>query len=74
MVERIIKSNMPADNACGQNGFQGPSSAKAGSKKPPHGDWQTRAVDENPIAPAHGHRNRSVADPVAKVPSTTIRR
>jgi hypothetical protein len=81
MSNEIIGSKIPARNGYGQNGAQNASSDLPGEKTTsgflpkgvvPNDATQVRTVSAQPIAPAHGMRDRAAETP-AKVPSKTHR-
>jgi hypothetical protein len=78
--DQFIKSDAPADDGYGRNGFTGPSSDLPGKKTtsgflPKAGapiNSQTRTVLADPIPTMYGHKP-STPNPV-KVPASTNRR
>lgn len=82
MSTEINVSKIPAANGYGQNGNAHASSDLPGENTTsgllpkvtvPNDARQIRKVSAQPIAPAHGIRNRAAETP-AKVPSKTHRR
>jgi hypothetical protein len=80
--EITIASKISAQNGFGQNGFQGPSSDLPGQNTTsgllpkvivPNDATQQRTISKQPIAPAHGMRDRAAEAP-ATIPSKTSRR